>query len=96
MLRGSPKMQSVILLNLPKASEEVQDLIQHLTKEIRTTSYLLHPPPLDESGLSSALQYDVQGLSERSGLSVDLNVPERFESSPLRWNSLSFVSCRSV
>lgn len=57
----------------------IQDLIEHLTREIRTTSYLLHPPLLDESGLSSALQYYVQGLSERSGLSIDLNIPEQFE-----------------
>jgi PAS domain S-box-containing protein len=64
---------------LAKDIESVQDLIQHLTKEIRTTSYLLHPPLLDESGLSSALQYYVQGLSERSGLSIDLNIPEQFE-----------------
>jgi signal transduction histidine kinase len=64
---------------LAKDIEGIEDLIQHLTREIRTTSYLLHPPLLDESGLSSALQYYVQGLSERSGLSIDLNIPERFE-----------------
>jgi PAS domain S-box-containing protein len=62
-----------------KDLESVQDLIQHLTQEIRTTSYLLHPPLLDESGLSSALQYYVQGLSERSGLRIDLNIPQQFE-----------------
>ena len=64
---------------LAKDIEGVQDLILHLTQEIRTTSYLLHPPLLDESGLSSALQYYVQGLSERSGLSIDLNIPVQFE-----------------
>ena len=64
---------------LAKNIEGVQDLIQHLTQEIRTTSYLLHPPLLDEAGLSSALQYYVQGLSERSGLSIDLDISEHFE-----------------
>jgi PAS domain S-box-containing protein len=64
---------------LAKDIEGVQDLIQHLTQEIRTTSYLLHPPLLDEAGLSSALQYYVQGLSERSGLSIDLDISEHFE-----------------
>ena len=64
---------------LAKDVEDVQDLIRHLTKELRTTSYLLHPPLLDESGLSSALQYYVQGLSDRGDLSIDLNIPQQFE-----------------
>jgi hypothetical protein len=34
---------------------DAESLVQHLSREIRTTSYLLHPPLLDESGLSSAL-----------------------------------------
>src|ERR1700723_3631156 len=55
-----------------------ESLVQPLSREIRTTSYLLHPPLLDESGLSSALDWYVQGLKERSGLDVDLRIPERF------------------
>jgi signal transduction histidine kinase len=34
---------------------------------------------LDESGLSSALQWYVQGLADRSGLDIDLDIPEHFE-----------------
>jgi PAS domain S-box-containing protein len=64
---------------LAKDIESVQDLVKHLTQEIRTTSYLLHPPLLDESGLSSALQWYVQGLADRSGLDIDLDIPEHFE-----------------
>jgi PAS domain S-box-containing protein len=64
---------------LAKDIENVQDLVKHLTQEIRTTSYLLHPPLLDESGLSSALQWYVQGLADRSGLDIDLDIPEHFE-----------------
>ena len=64
---------------LAKDVKDAQDLVQHLTKEIRTTSYLLHPPMLDESGLSSALQWYVQGLAERSGLDIDLEIAEHFE-----------------
>lgn len=59
-------------------AEDAQALVQQLTQEIRTTSYLLHPPLLDESGLSSALRWYVQGLSERSGLDIDLRIPEDF------------------
>jgi PAS domain S-box-containing protein len=59
--------------------KDVQDLVQHLTQEIRTTSYLLHPPMLDESGLSYALGWYVQGLTERGELDIDLKIPENFE-----------------
>ena len=64
---------------LAKDIESVQDLVKHLTQEIRTTSYLLHPPLLDETGLSSALQWYVQGLADRSGLQIDLDISEHFE-----------------
>ncbi len=61
---------------LSKSIKAAQDLIQDLTQEIRTTSYLLHPPMLDESGLSSALHWYINGLVERSGLSIELNMPD--------------------
>jgi two-component system NarL family sensor kinase len=40
---------------------------------------LLHPPLLDETGLSEALRWYIQGLGERSGLQISLEVPEHFE-----------------
>jgi len=62
--------------------EDAQALVQDLTQEIRTASYLLHPPLLDESGLSSALDWYVQGLAERSGLEIDLKIGEEVERLP--------------
>jgi PAS domain S-box-containing protein len=65
----------------PAFAKEVQhaeELVQHLAREIRTTSYLLHPPLLDETGISSALSWYVQGLAERSSLEIDLQVPDNF------------------
>ena len=59
--------------------QEVEELVQGLTQEIRTTSYLLYPPMLDESGLSYALRWYVEGLVERSGLEIDLKIPDSFE-----------------
>ena len=63
---------------LSESIQNVQGMVQHLTQELRTTSYLLHPPLLDESGLSSALSWYVQGLTERSGLDIDLQIQENF------------------
>jgi PAS domain S-box-containing protein len=67
---------------LAKDIEDAEGLVQHLNREIRTASYLLHPPLLDESGLSSALDWYVQGLKERSGLDIDLRITENFERLP--------------
>jgi PAS domain S-box-containing protein len=67
---------------LAKDIEDAEGLVQHLNQEIRTTSYLLHPPLLDESGLLSALDWYVQGLRQRSGLDIDLKIPENFERLP--------------
>ena len=64
---------------LAKDLKDAQDLVQHLTQEICTTSYLLHPPLLDENGLDSALRWYVQGLAERSGLGIDLKISKNFE-----------------
>jgi PAS domain S-box-containing protein len=65
----------------PVLAEDVrnaEELVQHLARELRTTSYLLHPPLLDENGISSALSWYVQGLAERSGLEIDLRIPDNF------------------
>jgi len=59
-------------------AEQIDNMVQQLHREIRTTSYLLHPPLLDESGLFSALHWYVQGLKERSGLDITLDVAEQF------------------
>jgi two-component system, NarL family, sensor kinase len=57
---------------------EGQKLSEDLSKEIRTLSYLLHPPLLDEVGLASALQWFVDGFSERSKIHVELEIPPDF------------------
>jgi PAS domain S-box-containing protein len=63
---------------LRETVEEARDLIEGLTREIRTTSYLLHPPMLDEMGLASALGWYLEGLQQRSGLSIELDIPTDF------------------
>lgn len=50
------------------------DLIQQLSTELRTVSYLLHPPLLDEAGLPSALRWYVEGYAQRSKIDVHLEI----------------------
>jgi PAS domain S-box-containing protein len=64
----------VIAPELAKEGKEIEGVIQQLHREIRTTSYLLHPPLLDECGLASALYSYVEGLAERSHIAIALDV----------------------
>jgi PAS domain S-box-containing protein len=52
---------------------ESQSLCDQSLQEIRTLSYLLHPPLLDQAGLVSALQWYVEGFTKRSGIHVDVS-----------------------
>jgi len=52
--------------------EECMRLIDESTNELRTISYLLHPPLLEELGLSLTLRGYVEGFSKRSGVAVSL------------------------
>ncbi len=63
----------------PKAQENLLEAVDWLRKvesEIRTFSYLLHPPLLDDMGLASALSWYMEGFSKRSGISVQLSLPD--------------------
>ena len=47
-------------------------LAENVLKQVRSLSYLLHPPLLDEMGLVPALRWYVEGFSQRSGLEISL------------------------
>jgi signal transduction histidine kinase len=49
-----------------------------MSRQLRTMSYLLHPPLLDEVGLPSALRWYAEGFTERSGITVDLQMSPEF------------------
>jgi len=53
-------------------------LVIRVSDEIRTLSYLLHPPLLDEIGLESALKDYVDGFAMRSKIAVQLEMPSDF------------------
>ncbi len=57
-----------------QASVEASQLIDRAIQQVRTISHLLHPPLLDEVGLVSALRWFLEGLSDRSGIKVTLQV----------------------
>jgi len=53
-------------------------VLRNLNKELRTMSHLLHPPLLDEMGLSSALEWYVDGFGKRSGILTTLELASDF------------------
>jgi two-component system, NarL family, sensor kinase len=58
-----------------EALAESQALLDQSSSEIRTLSYLLHPPLLDERGLAAAVRWFTDGFSQRSRIQVKLKVP---------------------
>ena len=58
-----------------KTLTESLALLDQSAREIRTLSYLLHPPLLDERGLAAAVRWFADGFTQRSGVQVNLEAP---------------------
>lgn len=52
------------------ARTELLGVLEECLKSVRTMSYLLHPPMLDEIGLASAVEWFIEGFAKRSGIDV--------------------------
>jgi signal transduction histidine kinase len=83
------KMSIALIRRLGGARPELEQLIDDLNaltdealQEVRTTSYLLHPPLLDEAGIASAARWFVEGFARRSGIQVDCDIAEKMERPP--------------
>jgi PAS domain S-box-containing protein len=59
-----------------KAVAECRELIQAAAGEIRSISYLVHPPTMEEMGLGSTLEWLLRGFSGRSGITISLQLAE--------------------
>lgn len=57
---------------------ECSTLSKQVSEEIRTLSYLLHPPLLDELGLSSAVRWYAEGYERRTGIEVKVDIATDF------------------
>lgn len=53
-------------------------ILEQATREVRTMSYLFHPPMLEEMGLKSAVQSYLEGFRQRSGIKVDFQADPDF------------------
>jgi signal transduction histidine kinase len=73
---------SMIKGRIPAPSSEIDKILSQsislarsISGELRTLSYLLHPPMLDESGLNAAIRSYVGGINQRNGLHVEVEIP---------------------
>jgi signal transduction histidine kinase len=68
--------------------QETRKLIDHAVSSIRTMSYLLHPPLLDEAGFEAAAHWFIDGFAKRSAMAIKTNfshpddVPVGFSKTP--------------
>jgi signal transduction histidine kinase len=67
------------VVQFPQTSDFFADLnrlADQALQEIRSTSYLLHPPLLDEAGFAAAAAWYIDGFNKRSPIQVKLQLPE--------------------
>jgi PAS domain S-box-containing protein len=70
-LRSAPaNLQPDDLAELNQCAQITEDAV----KEVRTISYLLYPPMLEEMGLNSAISWYLDGFTKRSGIQTTFDV----------------------
>lgn len=74
---------------MPDAPPKMRNLVadtaamaEQTSREIRTISYLLHPPLLEEAGLLAAIGWLANGFTQRSGIKTEVDAPAEFERLP--------------
>ena len=74
---------------MPDAPLKMRNLVadtaamaEQTSREIRTISYLLHPPLLEEAGLLAAIGWLANGFTQRSGIKTEVDAPSEFERLP--------------
>lgn len=61
---------------------ETEQLVDKCLAEVRTVSYLLHPPLMEEGGLSSAAKFYIEGFAKRSKIEINLDISPQLERMP--------------
>jgi PAS domain S-box-containing protein len=67
---------------IPEVTTACLQLVDECIKEVRTISYLLYPPMLEEMGLASAVPWYLEGFSKRSGIKTSFEICQTFERLP--------------
>ena len=57
-------------------AKDLDDILKQSIQDLRTMSYLLHPPLLDEAGLTAALRSYADGFGQRSAITIETDLPD--------------------
>jgi PAS domain S-box-containing protein len=84
------KMKLDSLVNRPSGNpatdmddlKQCSQLTDESVKEVRTISYLLYPPMLEEMGLKSAIPWYLEGFMKRSGIKTTFEISPKFQRLP--------------
>jgi len=87
------KLREVCVSATPEVEAVIADcesLAKESARELRTVSYLLHPPTLDDIGLRSAITWYARGFGQRSDIQVKLELSEDVGRLPLDVETMMF------
>lgn len=84
--QGAPSLTAAARAALARGVDMATQSLQ----EIRTLSYLLHPPVLEALGLIPALRVLIQGFSRRSGIRILSELPDTLPRMPTDWEVALF------
>ena len=62
--------------------EKIENSLAEASKELRSLTYLLHPPFLESSGLEEAVRHYVEGFSKRTGVKARLRIGRGIDTLP--------------
>jgi signal transduction histidine kinase len=51
-------------------------MVDRCIRDVRTLSYLLYPPMLEETGLATAIRWHLEGFSKRSGIQTTYEIAD--------------------
>ena len=70
--------------------KEAAEAVDRALQQVRSLSYLLHPPFAEDMGLLTALRYYVEGVSQRTGIRVKLSLPKQLATLPFEVEAAIF------
>jgi len=70
--------------------KEAAEAVDRALQQVRSLSYLLHPPFAEDMGLLTALRYYVEGVSQRTGIQISMNLPKEMAPLPFELEATIF------
>jgi GAF domain-containing protein len=70
--------------------KEAAEAVDRALQQVRSLSYLLHPPFAEDMGLLTALRYYVEGVIQRTGIQIKMKLPEKLSPLPFELEAAIF------